>query len=135
MAKLKETDAEVKAHEQAHKSATGGLRTSVANYETEKGPDGREYAVAGEVGISFTEGTDAKKNLENAQTLKRAALAPSEPSAQDRAIAQKADSLIRKYKQEIARDSKKTNEESKTENDDKKSIITEIEDSKKLISV
>ena len=42
---LKATDTEVKAHENAHKAAAGGLRTSAPNYEYETGPDGKKYAV------------------------------------------------------------------------------------------
>lgn len=107
---MKRLDSEVKTHEQAHKSAAMGLTTSAPKYETEKGPDGKEYVVAGEVSISFKETDDNKQNLEKAKTLKRAALAPSKPSSQDRAVAQKADTLIRKFEQKIIEEEKEEKE-------------------------
>ena len=51
VSELKTTDAEVKAHENAHKAAAAGLSTSAPNYEYETGPDGKEYAVAGDVNV------------------------------------------------------------------------------------
>ena len=47
---LKQRDIEVRAHEQAHKSV-GGPYAGAVSFETVTGPDGREYAVGGEVRI------------------------------------------------------------------------------------
>lgn len=117
LAKLKNTDAEVKRHENAHKAAAGGLRTSSPNYEYETGPDGKKYAVAGDVNISYQKSSDPEVNLKNAQKLKAAALAPAEPSAQDRSVARKADMEIAKAKQEILEEQQnKDSENNNTQN-------------------
>ena len=112
VAKLKATDAEVKAHENAHKAAAAGLRTSAPNYEYETGPDGKKYAVAGDVNISYQTSSDPEVNLKNAQQLKAAALAPAEPSSQDRKVAMKAEREIAKARQEIQDEKQKTEEKS-----------------------
>ena len=54
--KLQERDQKVRRHEQAHLSAAGGLATGGANYKFKTGPDGRQYAVGGEVGLKIPEG-------------------------------------------------------------------------------
>ncbi|MDH3737898.1 MAG: putative metalloprotease CJM1_0395 family protein, partial [Alphaproteobacteria bacterium] len=48
--RLKERDREVRAHEQAHARA-GGPYASAPSYEFVRGPDGKSYAVSGEVQI------------------------------------------------------------------------------------
>ena len=117
LAKLKNTDAEVKRHENAHKAMAAGLQTSGPNYEYETGPDGRKYAVAGDVNISYQKSSDPEVNLKNAQKLKAAALAPAEPSAQDRSVARKADMEIAKAKQEILEEQQNKDKENyKTQN-------------------
>lgn len=116
LAKLKNTDAEVKRHENAHKAMAAGLQTSGPNYEYETGPDGKKYAVAGDVNISYQKSSDPEINLKNAQKLKAAALAPAEPSAQDRSVARKADMEIAKAKQEILEEQQnKDNENNNTQ--------------------
>lgn len=116
LAKLKITDAEVKRHENAHKAMAAGLQTSGPNYEYETGPDGKKYAVAGDVNISYQKSSDPEVNLKNAQKLKAAALAPAEPSAQDRSVARKADMEIAKAKQEILEEQlNKDNENNNTQ--------------------
>lgn len=99
--KLKERDAEVRAHEQAHISAAAGLRTSSPSFTYETGPDGKKYAVGGEVNVSFSESGNPEDDLKNAETMKRAALAPADPSSQDKSVAREADQLIQKAEQEI----------------------------------
>lgn len=41
----------MRAHEQAHKTAAGGLAQGGATFEYQTGPDGKQYAVSGEVKI------------------------------------------------------------------------------------
>lgn len=90
---LKARDSEVRAHEQAH-VAVGGKYAGAASYEYERGPDGGNYAVAGEVPISLPSGGgDPEQNIQQAEQVIRAALAPAEPSSQDRAVAAKAAQL------------------------------------------
>ena len=90
---LQRRDAEVRAHEQAHASV-GGRYAGMPKYDTVRGPDDRIYAVGGEVEIDLTPVTgDPAATIDKMEVVKRAALAPMEPSAQDRRVAQKADQL------------------------------------------
>lgn len=114
LAELKQTDAQVKAHEHAHKSTAAGLTTSGPNYEYETGPDGKKYAVAGDVNVSYQKSSDPEVNLKNAQQLKAAALAPADPSSQDRKVAMQADREIAKARQEIMEEQNQTEEEEET---------------------
>jgi len=83
---LQQRDAEVRAHEAAHQSAGGGL-TGGASFSTVTGPDGRQYAVGGEVSIDMSGGATPDETISRAQKIRAAALAPAEPSGQDRAVA------------------------------------------------
>lgn len=56
VAELKKIDSKVRQHEMAHMAAGGGLVTSGASYTYQKGPDGVNYAVGGEVGIDTSAG-------------------------------------------------------------------------------
>lgn len=104
IAKLKETDRKVRAHEEAHIRAGGNLIRSRAQYSYEKGPDDKLYAVAGEVSIdtSPVEG-DPEATIRKAARIKAAALAPSDPSPQDRAVAAEADVMAMRARLELAR--------------------------------
>lgn len=83
-------DREVRAHEQAHQAAGGDLAGSVS-YTYQVGPDGKRYAVGGEVGIQAPVASgDPEADLEKAQTILRAAMAPAEPSGQDLRVAASA---------------------------------------------
>lgn len=100
--KLKKRDAEVKAHEQAHISAGGGYVRGGAHYEYITGPDGNRYANGGEVSIEVSEVPDnPQATVEKARIVRRAALAPAEPSSTDRAIAAEATRMEQKAQQEI----------------------------------
>lgn len=117
---MENRDKEVKTHEQAHKAAAQGINSSSPSYETKKGPDGKDYAVAGEVRIGFTPTEDNEKNLEKAKTLRNAALAPAEPSSQDLKVAQDATRMIFEYSQKIQSEKSKETEKSaqKSEKED-----------------
>lgn len=81
---------EVRAHEQAH-AAVGGIHAGAPTYTFEQGPNGKKYAVGGEVSISTSPvAGDAEATIRKADQVKRAALAPAQPSAQDRAVAAQA---------------------------------------------
>jgi hypothetical protein len=84
---LSQRDREVQAHENAH-SVVGGQYAGSANYTYQRGPDGVNYAVGGEVPIDvgIIQGNPAG-TLEKMQLVQRAALAPADPSAQDRKVA------------------------------------------------
>ncbi|MEM9725261.1 MAG: putative metalloprotease CJM1_0395 family protein [Pseudomonadota bacterium] len=88
--KLKERDREVRAHEQAH-AAVGGQYAGAPTYEYQVGPDGQRYAVGGQVQIDTAPiPGDPEATLEKLRVVERAALAPAEPSPQDRQVAQQA---------------------------------------------
>jgi hypothetical protein len=85
--KLSTLDREVRNHERAH-AAVGGQYAGAPIYSFEKGPDGVNYAVSGEVPISTSSVSgDPQMTIEKAEIIRRAALAPAEPSAQDRKVA------------------------------------------------
>ncbi|MCI7549972.1 MAG: hypothetical protein MSA33_05945 [Campylobacter sp.] len=100
VAELQAADTNVRAHEAAHMAAGGGL-TSPASYTYERGPDNKMYAVAGEVGISTSEGNTPQESLNKAQTIRRAALAPADPSPQDLKVAAQAASMEMSARAEI----------------------------------
>lgn len=91
---LAKRDAEVRAHEQAH-AAAGGAFAGAPSYGYKRGPDGRSYAVSGEVPIDVSAiAGDPEATIQKMQQVKRAALAPRDPSNADRAIAASADAQI-----------------------------------------
>lgn len=98
---LQARDAEVRAHEMAHLAAAGSLAVSGANFGYERGPDGENYAVEGEVKIDVSEGNTPEETLRRAKTIYAAALAPAEPSAQDRNIAAQAVEMEAKARAEL----------------------------------
>jgi len=99
--KLKDRDQEVRRHEQAHFQAAGNY-ASPPKYEYQTGPDGKRYAIGGSVEIDMSEVTDdPEATLNKARVIKRAALAPEEPSAQDRKVAREADRMAAQAQKEI----------------------------------
>ncbi len=103
VAKLEARDAEVKAHEAAHQS--GGASTGGATYTYQQGPDGRMYAIGGEVSVSFQTGSTPQETIANAQAVIASALAPADPSAQDMAVASSAMVMMMKARQQLAHES------------------------------
>jgi len=97
---LSERDREVRNHEQAHKTAGGNL-AGAASFTYERGPDGNSYAVGGEVPISLSSSGDPEQVKENAQRVQQAALAPVEPSSQDRRVAAAAAQIELEAQQDI----------------------------------
>lgn len=90
---LQARDQQVRAHEQAHLAASGGLATSGASYIYQKGPDGVSYAIGGEVTIDVSPGRTPQDTIARAETIRAAALAPADPSGQDRAVAAAASQM------------------------------------------
>lgn len=86
---LQQRDQEVRAHEQAH-ATVGGPYAGAPTYETVRGPDGQQYAVAGEVQIDASPENDPEATIRKLEVVVRAALAPADPSPQDRQVAQQA---------------------------------------------
>ena len=100
--KLKKIDREVRAHEQAHKNA-GGQFAGAASFGYQVGPDGRRYAVSGEVPIDISPvADDPKATIAKMNAVAAAALAPAEPSGQDVKVAARAAAIRAKAQAELA---------------------------------
>ena len=88
---LEKRDREVRQHEQAHLAAAGPYARGGASYTYQSGPDGKRYAVGGEVQIDTAPvPNDPQATISKMQVVRRAALAPAEPSGQDRKVAAEA---------------------------------------------
>jgi hypothetical protein len=99
--KLTERDAEVRIHEQAHLSAAGQFVRGGASFTYQRGPDGVSYAIGGEVGIDVGKEATPEATITKMRIVKRAALAPAEPSAADRSIAAQAAVKESQARQEV----------------------------------
>ncbi len=100
---LQQRDAEVRTHEQAHLAAAGAYARGGPRYDYQQGPDGRRYAVGGEVSIdSAPISGDPAATLAKAAVVKRAALAPQDPSTQDRRVAAAAERMAVEARAELA---------------------------------
>ena len=100
---LERRDREVRAHEAAHKAAAGSLARGGPTFDTTPGPDGRRYAVGGEVQIDTSPVSgDPEATLRKAARIRAAALAPADPSPQDRRVAADAAALARQAQSELA---------------------------------
>ncbi|MDP8209077.1 MAG: putative metalloprotease CJM1_0395 family protein [Candidatus Electryonea clarkiae] len=116
---LQKRDQEVRQHEQAHLAAAGHLANGGTQLEYVNGPDGRQYASGGHVNISIGGGNTPEERLQNAQQAERAALAPTNPSAQDRKVAsaarKKANESQKEISDEKAKDLENTSSSAKQE--------------------
>lgn len=99
---LAKRDREVRSHEAAHVAAAGQYVTRGAQFSYTRGPDGKNYAVGGEVLIdtSPVKG-DPEATLAKAEAVRAAALAPAQPSSQDRSVAVAAVSMAAQARAEI----------------------------------
>lgn len=85
--RLRQRDAQVRQEETAHAAVAGDLAGPI-EYVYQRGPDGRQYAVGGSVGIraALTSGDPAAAQRVGVR-LAAAAQAATNPSAQDQATA------------------------------------------------
>lgn len=101
--KLKARDTEVRSHEAAHMAAGGAHIRGGASYAYEQGPDGRSYAVGGEVGIDVSPVRgNPQATIQKMQQVRAAALAPAEPSGADRAVAASAGQAEARAREQLA---------------------------------
>lgn len=103
---LEARDREVRAHEAAHLAVGGRYVISGPSYTYQQGPDGHSYAVGGEVELDISAEAKPEATLDKAETVGRAALAPVDPSIQDRMVASRADQLATQARLEIARENR-----------------------------
>ncbi len=99
---LKMRDREVRAHEQAHLAVAGAYARGGASFSYEKGPDGNRYAIGGEVPIDVSEEASTEATIQKMRVIRRAALAPADPSPADRQIAANALAKEIEAKQQLA---------------------------------
>lgn len=114
--KLEQADTEVRSHEAAHLAAAGNLASGGAKFIYTRGPDGRYYAVAGEVRIQISSGRTPEETVARARQARSAALAPSNPSPQDLAVAAQAQAMEMAAQREMSaeRSSSDTSSETRT---------------------
>jgi hypothetical protein len=99
--KLKSRDREVRTHEQAHVAAGGQYVRGGISYDYQQGPDGRKYAVGGHVNIDVSEAPTPEQTIVKMSQVRRAALAPAEPSGADRAVASEATKKEQRARSEL----------------------------------
>jgi len=99
---LRQRDQEVRLHEQAHLLTAGLYAKGAPSYTYQTGPDGQRYAVGGEVPIDLSAVPgNPRATLQKALTVRRAALAPTDPSETDQAVAAQATALAAQAQQEL----------------------------------
>ncbi len=98
---LQMRDQEVRAHELAHKAVGGGL-ASAATFTYQQGPDGKQYAIGGEVQIQVAPGATPEDTLRRANQVRAAATAPANPSPADLRAASMATRLEQQAQAEIS---------------------------------
>jgi hypothetical protein len=98
--KLKARDTEVRNHENAHQSA-GGQFAGSPSYTYQAGPDGRRYAIGGEVSIDVSPEKDPAATIAKMESVRRAATAPAEPSPQDFKVAAAAQRMMTEAQRDL----------------------------------
>lgn len=89
-------------------AAGGGLVRGGATYGYTRGPDGKQYAVSGEVSLDTSPvPNNPAATLQKAQQIKAAAMAPASPSPQDRRVAAEAGAMALKAAGEMAQKAQK----------------------------
>lgn len=119
ISKLQARDLQVRAHEQAHMSAGAGLAGS-ARYTYQEGPDGKMYAIGGEVPISIPASKTPEEAIANARKVRAAALAPADPSPQDYKVAATATMMEMKAQMQLREQEAKKLEENNGEKSNSK---------------
>ncbi|MDH5219390.1 MAG: putative metalloprotease CJM1_0395 family protein [Gammaproteobacteria bacterium] len=113
-------DREVRTHEQAHMATAGQYARGGINLETKTGPDGKSYAVSGHVNIDTSPvPNNPEATIQKANRIRAAAMAPAEPSSQDRSVASEATKMATDARAELAKEQNgKTKEPLKAAGDD-----------------
>jgi len=99
---LQARDREVRAHEAAHIAAGGSLVRGGPSFTLQRGPDGRSYAVGGEVTLDVSRASDPESTLRKSDQIRSAALAPAQPSPQDIRVAANASQMAARARIDIA---------------------------------
>lgn len=91
--RMKSWEDHVVAHERMHMLAGGGA-VGAPSYVYKMGPDGKMYITGGEVTLYVPKAATLEGSEVALQNLKKAALAPSDPSPKDMAAAAMATAII-----------------------------------------
>ena len=119
---LQSRDREVRAHEAAHAAVGGQYVSGGPSYTYERGPNGRFYAIGGEVQIDVSAiPSNPEATLDKAEVVQRAALAPAQPSPQDLRVASNAARLASRARVEIAIQQREQQQVKAQENSNKES--------------
>ncbi len=98
---LRVRDREVRTHERAHKALAGNLAGPV-QYSYQTGPDGKKYAIGGEIDIDTSSVPgNPEATAQKAEQIIRAAYAAAEPSPQDRRVAAQAQQMLVQARQDL----------------------------------
>jgi hypothetical protein len=106
---LKKRDAKVRRHEAAHVAAAGPYARGGPTFTYTRGPNGVQYATGGEVSIDVSPESTPEETLRKAAIVRRAALAPQEPSAQDRSVAAQASQLAAEARRDLTAEKRSEN--------------------------
>ncbi len=131
---LQQIDRAVRAHEQAHLSAGRGVVTSGVSFTYTYGPDGKQYAIGGEVGIDTSPEREPEENIDKGIRIQEAALAPRDPSPQDYQVAavgsrlegQGRSDLVRQQQQETIAAEAAAAEQRKAASEEAAAAVPEI---------
>ena len=88
--RLKQLDRDVRAHESAHAAASGVQTIGSPRFRYTEGPDGKMYAVGGEVTVAVQSSGRPDDAMRAAQALRASALSSDNPSAADLGAAAEA---------------------------------------------
>ena len=99
---LKRADQQTREHEQAHRRVGRELVLGPASFTYRAGPDGRSYAVGGEVSIDTSPARTPEETVVKAERIHDTAMAPKDPSPQDRNVAALAQAMALEARIEAA---------------------------------
>ena len=100
--KLSARDRHVKNHEAQHLAVAGAYATGGPVYSYTTGPDGKQYAVGGEVQLNMSPvSNNPEATIAKAEVIRRGALAPADPSGADLAVAATATQMEYQARQEL----------------------------------
>ena len=91
--RLQQRDREVRAHEQSHVALAGEYARGAPSYTYQMGPDGKMYAVGGELAVDTGKEADPAENRIKSQILQTAAMGVEDPSTADALVAMQAANL------------------------------------------
>jgi len=85
---LEARNRDVVSHEAAHMAAGGAYIEGAVSYTYQTGPDGKQYAIGGEVSIDMSPVPgDPRATITKMIAIRAAAMSPADPSSQDATVA------------------------------------------------